>query len=429
VERITRPFLQFLRIESASGIVLAACTLLALSVANSPLGEGYARFWDATFSIRLGSLELSYPLWYWINDGLMTIFFFVIGLEIKRELVWGELSDRRRVALPVIAALGGVLAPIAVYLALQRDPGARSGWAVPMATDIAFVIGCLAFLGKRVPHGLKVFIISLAIVDDILAVLVIAIFFSGSIDVGLVGWAAGGFVLCAVLNRAGVRTVSVYVFVGAGIWLATLKSGVHPTVAGVLLGLMTPAAAWIGEASLLEILDSAGRRLRGASGSRDADEGKAALGGLEVASREAISPLERLEAALHPWVSFGIMPLFALANAGIPIRLGSLGDATAVAVAAGLAAGKPIGITLSSWIAVRLGLASLPERVSWPAVLGCGMLGGIGFTMALFIASLALTGEDLHAAKSGILLGSAASAILGFAVLVRVLPRGGDPRS
>jgi NhaA family Na+:H+ antiporter len=354
----------------------------------------------------------------------MAIFFFVIGLEIKRELVWGELSDPRRVVLPVVAAFGGVLAPIAIYLAVQRDPGAGSGWAVPMATDIAFVVGCLALLGKRVPNGLKVFILSLAIVDDILAVLVIAVFFSGALKLGFLACAAAGFGLTLILNRIGVRAVSIYVLVGAGIWLATLKSGVHPTVAGVLLGLLTPAGAWIGRASLLGILEGAGRHLKGASGSRDGEEAKAVLDDLRTAAREAVSPLERLETALHPWVGFVIMPLFALANAGIPIRLASLAETTAVAVALGLAAGKPLGIFLSSWAVVRLGWARLPERVSWPAVVGCGVLGGIGFTMALFIASLALEGDDLQAAKSGILAGSLVSAVIGFALLGKVLPHG-----
>jgi NhaA family Na+:H+ antiporter len=291
-----------------------------------------------------------------------------------------------------------------------------------MATDIAFVVGAMALLGSRVPHGLKILILSLAIVDDLLAVVVIAFFYTESIHVTWLAAAALGFGILLLLGRVGVRSVAVYVFVGAAIWLATLKSGVHPTISGVLLGFLTPAKAWIGRTSLVEILDAVGRRLRS---ERDAETEltRKALGDLIVASRESVSPLERLELALHPWVGFVIMPVFALANAGIAVSVSSLLDSTALAVAASLAIGKPLGIVVASWLVVQLGWSSLPDRVSWPAMVGTGALGGIGFTMSLFIASLGLEGELLLAAKGGILLGSAVSAVAGFAVLAGALPR------
>ena len=422
--RLTRPLERFLHVQAAGGLVLLAATLLALGAANSPLVETYRRVWEQPLEVGLGTFRLAYPLWYWINDGLMAIFFFVIGLEIKRELVWGELRDRRSVILPAAAAAGGVLVPVAAYLLLQPELPGRAGWAVPMATDIAFVVGCLALLGPRVPAGLKIFLLSLAIIDDILAVLAIAIFFTTSINAGWLAGAAAGFVLTSLLNRLGVRRVTMYVLVGVGIWLCTLKSGVHPTVAGALLGLLTPASAWLGSATLLEVVQRAVERLRDtdAGGGPDAERREAAED-LAFAATESVSPLERLEHGLHPWVSFAIMPLFALANAGVAVSLGGVTHSIASAVVVGLVVGKPLGIGLASWLVVRLGLAKLPDATPWTALVGAGCLGGIGFTMALFIASLSLAGLELEAAKSGILAGSAVSLCLGLGLLARALPR------
>lgn len=424
VEVVTRPFLQFLHVESASGVLLVVCTIVALLLANSPWAERYNAFWSTTLRIGAGSFELAYPLWYWVNDALMAIFFFVVGLEIKREVSWGELSEGRKVVLPVVAALGGVVGPILLFLALTRGhPEGRDGWAVPMATDIAFVVGCMAILGKRVPHGLKVLVLSLAIVDDILAVLVIACFYTASIQTTWLAAAGAGLVLAAILNRVGVRAVPIYVFVGAGIWLATLKAGIHPTVAGVLLGLMTPARAWIGHATLLEVVGvtKSSIEARVANGESRIVDGTSDLA---LAAKESIAPLDRLELALHPWVGFVIMPIFALANAGVTLEAKALTSRLAMAIGVGLLAGKPIGILTASWLAVKLNLASLPDGVSWRALLGAGVLCGIGFTMALFIASLGLEGASLVAAKGGILMGSLASAILGMALLVNGLGRG-----
>ena len=422
--RLTRPLERFMHVQAAGGLVLLAATVLALGAANSPLAGAYRAVWEQPLEISLGPFKLAYPLWYWINDGLMTIFFFVIGLEIKRELVWGELQDRRNVILPAAAAAGGVLVPVGAYLLLQPELPGRAGWAVPMATDIAFVVGCLALLGTRVPAGLKIFLLSLAIIDDILAVVVIAIFFTSSIDLAWLAGAAAGFGLTGLLNRSGARRVGVYALVGTGIWLCTLKSGVHPTVAGALLGLLTPASAWIGGATLLEVTQRAVGHLRGVDPGAGPDvDRREAAEDLAFAATESVSPLERLERGLHPWVGFAIMPLFALANAGVTVGLGGLTHSIAIAVAVGLALGKPVGIVLASWIVVHLGLAGRPDGTSWTTLLAAGCLGGIGFTMALFIASLSLAGTELAAAKAGILVGSATSLCLGLGLLALTLPR------
>ncbi|MCA9250822.1 MAG: Na+/H+ antiporter NhaA [Phycisphaerales bacterium] len=323
------------------------------------------------------------------------------------------MRDRRKLALPVVAAIGGALVPAAIYAVLQWGAAGQRGWAIPMATDIAFVVGCLALLGSRVPAGLKIFVLTVAIVDDIIAISVIAVFYSESIALGWVLAAAAGFGLTTLLNRLGVRSVTIYVFVGAGIWLCTLKSGVHPTIAGVLLGLLTPASAWLGSTTLLEVIDGAANTLQhGAKPERSA-----LLRQMRLASRETVSPLERLEVALHPWVGFVIIPIFALANAGVPIAVDAVVDPVAIAIAVGLVIGKPVGIVASAWLTIRLSWGALPAGVTWPALAGAGCLAGIGFTMSLFVASLGLEGEILLTAKSGILTGSAISGILGFVIL------------
>ncbi|HUF48744.1 MAG TPA: Na+/H+ antiporter NhaA [Vicinamibacterales bacterium] len=425
VTRLTRPFERFMHIEASAGLVLLAATLVALAAANSGLAGAYHAFWDEHLTVRTGPLVLDYPRWYWVNDGLMAVFFFVIGLEIKRELVWGELRDRRAVRLPLAAAAGGVIVPVAIYLLMQPALPGRAGWAVPMATDIAFVVGCLALLGPRVRPGLKVLVLSLAIIDDILAVTVIAVFFNSGLSVGWMAGAVAGFALIALLNRLGVRAIGVYVFVGAGIWLCTLKSGVHPTVAGALLGLLTPASAWLGDASLVRVAEQVLRRLRRSVADDGQGVRRADLEQLAFASTEAVSPLDRLEARLHPWVGFAIMPIFALANAGIAVEVSRLTDPVALSVAVALVVGKPAGIVAAVALVVAAGWARLPDGVSWATLTGAGCLAGIGFTMALFLASLSLDGQTLNAAKAGILLGSAVSLTLGLGLLRATLPRAG----
>ena len=418
IQRLQRPLTAFMHIESASGVVLLICTAIALIAANSPYAAVYEAFWHHEVRIAVGNFELAYPLSHWINDGLMAVFFFVIGLEIKRELVVGELSDPKKVALPVAAALGGVIAPVAIYLSLQYgEPGER-GWAVPMATDIAFVVGCMSLLGNRIPRGLSILMLSLAIVDDLLAVLVIAIFYTSSISMAWLAAALVGIAVIVAMSRLGVRSVGMYFIAGLWVWLCTLKSGVHPTIAGVILGLLTPVHPWLGGPKFLGFLRHTDDTLR--KEETTIERARELVADLSFASREAVSPLFRVETALHPWVAFGIMPLFALANAGVPIELGGIGEPVAVAVAAGLFVGKSIGIFGASWLTVKLGLAARPEGVTWPILGGAAFLGGIGFTMALFIASLGLSGGLLLSAKLGIILGSFASAVLGMFILSSV---------
>jgi NhaA family Na+:H+ antiporter len=419
--RLVRPFLRFMEVESASGGLLLACTLVALVLSNSCWAADFAEIWKLPLAIVIGDFELHETLGHAINDGLMTIFFFVVGLEIKRELVTGELRDPRQAALPAMAALGGMAVPAAVFLALHWNQPGEPGWGIPMATDIAFVVGFLALLGSRVPLGLKIFLLSLAIVDDIGAVLVIALFYSSGVSWAALLAAGAGFGMAYFFNRIGVRRVTIYVVLGAAIWLCFLKSGVHPTVAGVLLGLLTPASAWVGARALGDVLAAAAQRI----GNPDAPSEPELWAKVATTAREAASPLERLELAFHPWVAFVIMPLFALANAGVPLAFETLGDPVAVAVACGLALGKPIGIFGFSWLAVKSGLARLPAGVDWRVMLGAGCLAGVGFTMSLFIAGLALSTELLDAGKIGTLAGSTLSAVLGVTLLVWFLPRRG----
>ena len=414
------PLARFLEIESASGILLVVCTVVALVLANSPWAESWNAFWHTEARVGVGSWELHASLAHWVNDGLMTIFFFLVGLEIKRELVDGELRTVRKAALPIVAALGGMIAPAAIYLLLAGGGEGGRGWGIPMATDIAFAVGVLALLGRRVPIGLKIFLLALAIADDIGAIVVIALFYSGAIQLAVLGLAALGLAFIFGMNRLGVRSIVAYWIAGAGVWLAMHYSGIHPTISGVALGLMTPGRAWVAGESLIETLLAAVDRLDGQI-DRPHDRSRL-VGDLTATARETLSPLERLEAALHPWVAFVIMPVFALANAGVALQPAAATHQIAWAVAAGLVFGKPLGITVFSWLAVRCGAAQLPAGVNWKSLLGAGCLGGIGFTMSLFIASLALEGTLLDAGKIGILAGSTISAAVGLVLLLAFLP-------
>jgi NhaA family Na+:H+ antiporter len=423
IGRWVQPFARFIQIESASGFLLLACTAVALSLANSPLSGSFAEIWQIRIGFSVGRFEFNKPLLLCINDGLMTVFFFVVGLEIKRELVAGELRDPRKAALPIVAALGGMIVPAGVYLLFQSGQPGQLGWGIPVATDIAFVAGFLALLGSRVPSSLKVMLMSLAIADDIGAILLIALFYSSEISWVALGLATAGFSLTYFFNRIGVRQVSIYVVIGAAIWLAFLKSGVHPTVAGVLLGFLTPSRAWVGTPGFPNVLTNVLERLAKSSDQSTQKQRQQALGLLAATAREGTSPLERLEVGLHPWVAFLIMPLFALANAGVGVEVASLGSPVALAVATALVLGNPIGIVLFSWIATKLGFARLPSEVNWKIMLGAGCLGGIGFTMSIFIAGLALQGNLLDEAKVGILGGSAISALLGCSLLLMFMPQ------
>jgi NhaA family Na+:H+ antiporter len=393
VERVSGALARFVALEAASTILLLVATVVALALANSPLHETYEHALHLPLSLRVASFSLEMSIGHFVNDALMAIFFFVVGMEIKRELVRGELSSPRRAALPVFGALGGMIVPAAIYAALHWAGPALRGWGIPMATDIAFAVAALGIFGARVPSGLKVFLLALAIADDIGAVVVIALFYATGVDPQWLAVVAAGLALCVFLPRFGVRSYGVYVLVGTLVWYATLKSGVHATIGGVLLGLLTPARP---------------------------------LAGAEHA------PVDDLVHRLHPWVAFVIMPLFALCNAGVALDASSLGDAqtqrVAIGVVLGLLLGKPVGITLFAWLAVRSGVAELPSRVSWSQILGAGVLAGIGFTVALFIAALAFEdGRFVAGAKVGILAASLLATLLGAALLARALPRSANP--
>jgi len=415
VERLTRPLARFLHIQSAGGIVLLLCAVAALVLANSPAAHDYHEFWHMHVAANMGGFIIGGELGdFFVNDVLMTIFFFVVGLEIKRELVAGELKEPRKAALPVVAALGGMLVPAGIYYALMHGQPGERGWGIPMATDIAFVVGVMAILGPRVPLGLKILLLSLAIADDIGAVIVIAAFYSAGLDWSMLIMAGYGLIAMLVLRGLGARSILVYVIVGAYVWLGFYQSGVHPTVAGAILGLMTPTTTWVSRTSLrLALADMAGELRENGEGEAEAHD----LRLLAFAAREAVSPLDRLETVLHPWVGFAIMPLFALANAGVPVNAQSIADPIAMAVMLGLFLGKPAGVMLFSWLAIRVGIARLPESVSWTMMTGAGILAGIGFTMSLFVAGLGLEEGHLAAGKVGTLAGSVASAIAGAVTL------------
>jgi NhaA family Na+:H+ antiporter len=422
IQTLIDPIRRFLHIEATSGVLLVAASLAALIAANSSLGESFLAFWQTPVGLRFGSLQLELSLLHWINDFLMAVFFYVIGLEVKRELVKGELRDMRRAVLPLAAAAGGMIAPATVYLLFVHGAPGTSGWGIPMATDIAFVVGGLAVLGSRIPVGLRILLLSLAIADDIGAILVIAVGYTGQLN-----WTAlllGGLGIAVIIAfmKLGVKSLGVYLILSLGVWYAFHASGIHATIAGVILGFLTPSQAWISEQRLGRVIASTIHFMQGEDW-RSPSRRYAALRQMERAARSSISPLKRFETELHPWVAFVVMPIFALANAGVRIDAAALVHPVGMAVMLGLLAGKPLGIILFSWLAVKTGLAKLPSGVGWTAVMGGGMLAGIGFTMALFIAGLALEGLLLNTAKVGILAGSVASAVCGGVVLVAALPK------
>lgn len=419
VDRVVAPLARFLHVEAAGGIVLLVATVVALVLANSPWAAGYLGIWKTKVGFSIGGFAMEHSLKHWINDGLMAVFFFVIGLEVKRELVLGELRDLKAATLPIVAAIGGMIVPAGIYLSLQAGQPGASGWGIPMATDIAFVVGCMAVLGNRVPKGLRVMLLSLAIVDDIGAILVIAIGYTDALSLAWLLRGLAGIALVLLLNRVGVRNIGVYAVIGTLVWIAFHESGVHATIAGVILGLITPARSRVGTGFMTETVERARAVLAGEGWEVSR---YALMRGVERASQETLSPLERLEHGLHPWVSFLIMPVFALANAGVVLRIEALSDPVAVAIIAGLLIGKPAGIVGLSWIAIRARIATMPRGIGWGAMSGGGFLAGIGFTMALFIADLALGEELLDTAKMGILVASAAAATIGMVLLVRLLP-------
>jgi len=415
-ERAFATLERFLHIEAVGGAVLLAAAAIALIWANSAFSPSYHALWHTPLSFRLGSYEFAQPLHFWINDALMTVFFLVVGMEIRREIHEGALSDFRQAALPLAAALGGVAVPALIYLAFNGEAVQRAGWAVPTATDIAFAVGVLALLGRSIPGNVRVFLLALAIIDDIIAVLIIAFFYSGGLDYSGFAVAALGIALVLGLQHIGVGSAYAYVLPGAIVWAGLLTTGAHPTLAGVVLGLMTPVVSRCMREQPLDMV------ARAASDLAAAPDGQAQpLRRLRLAQREMLPPVVRVQAALHPWVAYAIMPLFALANAGVTlggVDLAAGGSQWVMAGAAiALIAGKPAGVVGISWLMVRLGWCRLPPDVGWDGIALIGLLAGVGFTMSIFIAMLAFAGNEnlLGAAKLGVLLGSLAAALLGLA--------------
>jgi NhaA family Na+:H+ antiporter len=421
IEVLISPFVRFAKMEASSGLLLLAGTIAALVWANSPWEQSYDAIWNTQVSIGFGRFFLSESRHEWINDGLMAVFFFLVGLEIKREVLIGELSSLRKAAFPLIAALGGAIVPALLYVLVTYGSDGQKGWGIPMATDIAFALGALALLGNRVPVSLKIFVTALAIVDDIIAVLVIAIFYTDRIHVFILAIGLAGVVLSFGANLLGVRRPIIYAVIGICVWCAVLKSGVHATVAGVLLAFTIPARTYVDRDLFLKssrwLLD----RFEGAV--PNSAEAHAAIHSMDAQCELVESPLHRIEHYLQPWVSFLVMPLFAFANAGVRILGNGLAAAThpvSLGVALGLFIGKPLGIWSFARISAKTGLATPPAELSWGTIFGAGCLSGIGFTMSLFIATLAFgDGASLDMAKIGTMAASLAAGICGSVILLR----------
>ncbi len=424
---LIRPFQQFFRKEASSSILLLVATAVALVWANLPYGESYHHFWETEFSISVGGFHFARSLREWINEGLMTLFFFIVGLEIKREILVGELATPRKALLPVGAAVGGMVFPALIYFLLNQGTPAIKGWAIPMATDIAFALGVLYILGKRIPAGLRVFLSAFAIADDLGAVLVIAIFYTETIAVNYLLIGAVIVLIMLLASYFWIRNTLFYVFFGILLWFAVLGSGLHSTVVGIIVALLIPARGrYDTDVFLQEVTSYLGEfqcPLEGCGHSILLNQRHLnAVQSIEVACHNVETPLQRLEHALHPWVAFVVVPLFALANAGLSLGSMDLGATLTspvfLGITLGLMIGKPLGIMFFSFLFVRAGLASLPASVRWSDILGAGILGGIGFTMSLFLAALSFRDPLLlDSAKSGILVASFITGLSGFLLL------------
>lgn len=413
---------RFLHIEAVSGVALLIAATVALIWANSSFAHSYHDLWHMPITIGVGEFSFSRSPHFWINDALMTVFFLVVGMEIRREIHEGALSKIDQAVLPMAAAIGGVIAPALIYLALNGDAARVRGWAVPTATDIAFAVGVLALLGRSIPSNVRVFLLALAIIDDVIAVLIIAFIYSGGLDPSGFAIAGAGILMVIALQRTGVGSAYAYVLPGAVVWVGTLVTGAHPTLAGVILGLMTPVFSTPMREHPVEVVSRIADELRDkdAVSARDMNRLSRPLRQLRLANREMLPPVVRVQTALHPWVAYGIMPIFALANAGVSLDGVDPGAGGAqlvmIGVGVALVAGKPLGIIAVTWLMVRLGWCRLPPGVSWCGISLIGLLAGIGFTMSIFIAMLAFEDEVLlSAAKLGVLLGSMISALIGLA--------------
>lgn len=421
------PFEEFVHDEASSGLLLMACTVVALFMANSGLLPFYDTVLHTKITIGGGKFVITHTLHHWINDGLMALFFFIVGLEIKREILVGELADRRQAILPIAGAIGGMIVPALLYVAINGGTDAISGWGVPMATDIAFALGVLALLGKRIPRALIGFLLALAIVDDLGAVLVIAAFYTEQISVPALLFAGFAFLMLILTNKAGMRRPGPYAFWGVLLWLGMLKSGVHATLAGVLTALTVPANSYCEALPFVERMRELNTQFEELQDDRKniMENGKQqkTLQSMENFVHKMESPLQRMEHALHIWVAFFIIPIFALANAGIPIDpstlLQTLTHPVTFGVVAGLVGGKLIGIFLFSWLVLKMGWSRLPQGVTMPQIASVSLLAGIGFTMSIFIAGLAFNdAQHLLNAKIGILIASLFAGVSGYIALL-----------
>ena len=423
-DKVLTPLEEFIHRQTTSGILLMLCAIAALYIANSEWSEVYHQLLEMRFTIGVPGFQLSKSLHHWINDGLMALFFFVIGLELKREILVGELANPKQAMLPIIAAIGGMVVPVLIYISINPEGHAFDGWGVPMATDIAFALGTLALLGKRIPKNLLTFLVALAIVDDLGAVMVIAVFYTETIHIHALVTAAVMLGLLIVLNLGGIRHPLPYVLLGIVLWIAMLKSGVHATLAGIFLAFTIPMRPkYDPERFLLQINDMIAQIKRAYQHEANIiknDELRGRVQALGEGVRLVQAPAQIMERTMHLPSAYFIIPIFSLANAGIPVDWSSLGSIVthpvSVGIAAGLVVGKLIGIAGFSWVAVKLGLTSLPHGLNFRHIVGAGLMGGIGFTMSIFIAELgfAHSAEDLLMAKTGVFLASALAGVSGF---------------
>jgi len=429
-EYIIRPLHAFFNTEAIGGILIMASAAMSMVLANSLWAPGYHHLWEISLRIGIGELTIDKTIHHWINDGLMAIFFFLVGLEIKREFLVGELASLRKAALPIAAASGGMIVPAILYTLFNAGGMGQAGWAIPMATDIAFALGALALLGSSVPIALVVFLTALAIADDFGAVLVIALFYAEEIDLFPLVTGSVILLLSYIFNRMGVRKLMVYIILGMILWVAFLKSGVHVTVAGVLLAMTIPANALITGDQFARRIQRLIEKFLGHERAihplERTEDQQAIIQEIELSCRRVEAPLQRIEHGLHPWVTYVIMPIFAFANAGVEIpfqAMGNLlGQPVILGIIAGLFLGKQAGIMLFSWLAVRMGWADLPSDVTWRQLYGISVLAGIGFTMSLFISSLAFPDPDLLAqSKIGVLIASLLSGVIGYILLRKYL--------
>ena len=427
IDRFLRPLHEFIHRQASSGIVLLFSAVVALIWANSQWAHVYHDFWHTEVSFNIGGTGISKDILHWVNDGLMAVFFFLVGLEIKREFLVGELSNIKQALLPIFCAVGGMAIPALVYMGFNFDSAGAIGWGIPMATDIAFALGVLALVGSRVPIALKAFLVAIAIVDDIGAVIVIAVFYTSAISLPSILLILVVMLVLISMNRLHVHHTHPYLIAGFFLWIVFLSSGLHATLAGVLLALTIPARSRINVREFLII----GRELLdeyegiGDLGNEVPvrQERQMALQELQKKITDVWMPLQRLEHLLHPWVAFGVMPIFAFANAGVSVT-GDLGAAVSnpvsLGIIAGLLVGKQVGITLTAWVTVRFGWSRLPYGVTWPQIYGISWLGGIGFTMSIFVSTVAFGTEDLlQVSKIGVLIASVISGLVGYAIVKR----------